>query len=502
MTQLRRRPEVDYYKELQIDADAEPEVIEAAYRALSKKYHPDINHAPDSEDRMARINSAYNTLSDASKRRDYNHLRLTPPPTSTVPHSRNPASAASRAHTVKTAPAASPSVRKTSPPDRPDNPRPTSSTFSPSPGGQNSPKSTGQAASSSFRPQNSPPQNSAAGPGVNRTVPSYTDEPRLPRSRRWLWLAGICVALLALLVGGVLGVETLFGNPLKTSFLIKQPAVVVIPAAPTPTRAPAGPAATSQPVTIPPTVTASRESVNAFLSNAELYAGRVSDVGLTAPDVLQLRVKLAANGIVLNSESPLPGRTADELDVLRQSEATTYNLIYTLFGRFQELNRINLILTDLQDKAAYRADVARSAAFTFYSWHSSFNYNDPAEAAKAARQDRLSMHFGVLLDESLRLRLQTPSESNLQAELQSIGLTAFAVTGGSPPSVNYAQVRSQAEIAVDFARIIYTLYTRFPALDKLQIVLFSSPDRPVKVTDRQLFNQITLESWSQAGKRV
>ena len=37
----------DYYRVLQVDSTAEQEVIEAAYRRLAHKYHPDLNPAPD-----------------------------------------------------------------------------------------------------------------------------------------------------------------------------------------------------------------------------------------------------------------------------------------------------------------------------------------------------------------------------------------------------------------------------------------------------------------------
>jgi DnaJ-class molecular chaperone len=65
---------VDHYRTLQVTRDAEPEVIERAYRALSLKRHPD--HAQDHErdratERMAQLNEAYAVLSDPSKRRDY-----------------------------------------------------------------------------------------------------------------------------------------------------------------------------------------------------------------------------------------------------------------------------------------------------------------------------------------------------------------------------------------------------------------------------------------------
>ena len=40
----------DYYKILQVASDASPEVIQMAYKALAKKYHPDLN--PGQEEAM------------------------------------------------------------------------------------------------------------------------------------------------------------------------------------------------------------------------------------------------------------------------------------------------------------------------------------------------------------------------------------------------------------------------------------------------------------------
>jgi curved DNA-binding protein len=47
---------------LQVQADAEPEVIQAAYRALAKKYHPDRDASADAARRMRQINDAYRQL--------------------------------------------------------------------------------------------------------------------------------------------------------------------------------------------------------------------------------------------------------------------------------------------------------------------------------------------------------------------------------------------------------------------------------------------------------
>ena len=60
-----------HYATLQVDPAAEQEVIEAAYRRLSRKYHPDVNAAPDASERMRAINLAYATLSIPGRRAIY-----------------------------------------------------------------------------------------------------------------------------------------------------------------------------------------------------------------------------------------------------------------------------------------------------------------------------------------------------------------------------------------------------------------------------------------------
>lgn len=61
----------DYYEILQVHPSAELEVIQAAYRKLVQKYHPDINKDPAAGERMKKINIAYEALSDPEKRRQY-----------------------------------------------------------------------------------------------------------------------------------------------------------------------------------------------------------------------------------------------------------------------------------------------------------------------------------------------------------------------------------------------------------------------------------------------
>ena len=68
-------PEKNYYKTLQIDPSAEPEVVQAAYRWLAQKYHPDANSSSDATLRLQELNEAYELLCDPVKRAAYDHRR-------------------------------------------------------------------------------------------------------------------------------------------------------------------------------------------------------------------------------------------------------------------------------------------------------------------------------------------------------------------------------------------------------------------------------------------
>jgi len=52
----------DPYRVLGVSPDASDDEIKAAYRRMAKKYHPDINHAPDAEAKMKEVNDAYSQL--------------------------------------------------------------------------------------------------------------------------------------------------------------------------------------------------------------------------------------------------------------------------------------------------------------------------------------------------------------------------------------------------------------------------------------------------------
>lgn len=61
-----------HYDNLKVSMDAPIEVIQAAYRTLAKKYHPDINRDnPEAARIMQIINASYEVLSDPVKRAEH-----------------------------------------------------------------------------------------------------------------------------------------------------------------------------------------------------------------------------------------------------------------------------------------------------------------------------------------------------------------------------------------------------------------------------------------------
>jgi len=64
----------NYYEILEVDPKASKEVIEKAYKVLAKKYHPDLQEEKNkksAEEKIKRINEAYEILSDENKKAKY-----------------------------------------------------------------------------------------------------------------------------------------------------------------------------------------------------------------------------------------------------------------------------------------------------------------------------------------------------------------------------------------------------------------------------------------------
>ena len=69
-----RKMIVDHYRRLQVTRDADPAVIERAYKALSQKHHPDLSPASQravATRRMQELNEAYRVLRSPDLRRSY-----------------------------------------------------------------------------------------------------------------------------------------------------------------------------------------------------------------------------------------------------------------------------------------------------------------------------------------------------------------------------------------------------------------------------------------------
>jgi len=65
----------DWYQVLQVHPKASPSVIEAAYRALMKEHHPDLDHATVGSHARS-LNEAHDILTDPRKRRDFDRERI------------------------------------------------------------------------------------------------------------------------------------------------------------------------------------------------------------------------------------------------------------------------------------------------------------------------------------------------------------------------------------------------------------------------------------------
>ncbi|WP_211473171.1 DnaJ domain-containing protein [Collimonas humicola] len=65
----------DYYAVLGLDSDATSSALKSAYRKKASEFHPDRNSAPDAPARFRDVQEAYDLLSDAVKRQEYDENR-------------------------------------------------------------------------------------------------------------------------------------------------------------------------------------------------------------------------------------------------------------------------------------------------------------------------------------------------------------------------------------------------------------------------------------------
>jgi hypothetical protein len=91
----------DYYRILGVQPDADSVVIQGAYRALMRKYHPDTNREASASERAKAINEAFEVLSDSTRRALYDAERFTDRQQSQTEGARGPEAHSNAAEPVE-----------------------------------------------------------------------------------------------------------------------------------------------------------------------------------------------------------------------------------------------------------------------------------------------------------------------------------------------------------------------------------------------------------------
>lgn len=78
----------DHYATLRVAPDADGGVIRSAYRALMRRYHPDVNGSDSAVARAKAINEAYACLRDPERRALYDRDRMADPAADGAPPPR------------------------------------------------------------------------------------------------------------------------------------------------------------------------------------------------------------------------------------------------------------------------------------------------------------------------------------------------------------------------------------------------------------------------------
>jgi curved DNA-binding protein CbpA len=60
-----------YYQILQVDVDADSDIIATVHRRLAQRYHPDLDPSPEASRRMLELNQAYDVLKNPEQRARY-----------------------------------------------------------------------------------------------------------------------------------------------------------------------------------------------------------------------------------------------------------------------------------------------------------------------------------------------------------------------------------------------------------------------------------------------